>query len=498
MASTGIYEQSRHPKVSGPESGQAGNIQAVTAGAVIAFFVFSVISPAYFNLGGLSLSFSRLLLLVLIVPLFFQLMMGKAGKVMAADYLFMGYAVWVMVSLVHHHGAERFAYAGITIIEHLGAYLLGRVLIRNIADYRFLVRSFFYSLVILFPFALIELFTNRNLWSNAFSAVFSVPYKPASAYGRMGLNRVMSGFEHPILFGLYCSLGIGNFFYVYRTQLARALPMMGFATGMTFMSLSSAPLLGATAQFGLILWDQITKGKWKLFVVLSAIAYVVIDLLSNRTPVTLLIGTLTYNPWSAYMRIHIWDFGFAAVLGSPIFGIGFNDWPRPFWLTSSVDNFWLVVMMRHGLVGFAFLAGAIVLNFRAIIRAKGLSQEAAHYRTGYCLALAALIFALSTVHVWGATSSFVMFYFGAGVWFSTFAATSGTVAAEPSPALPGSQRGVPQRSSSGLVSSRPKRDPVPAVAPPPPQGLAAAPPVVARSLPRTRFKPVHRRPETPD
>ena len=389
-----------------------------TSALIIVLFMAALLPPAYFNIGGTYLSLSRVFLLFSIVPLLIRLLSGQAGRLMATDYLMMAYCCWIAITYTYHYGTARIALSGITIIEQLGAYLLGRVLIRNVTDYTIFIRTFFIALLVLSPFALFELFTGRNLWAALFDVILSVYSKPGSAYGRMGLERVMSGFEHPILYGLFCSLGMANFFYVYQPKIFKAVAMMVFAAGMTFMSLSSAPLMAVTSQTLMITWDKATKGRWVLLVVLAVFGYVTIDVLSNRTPVTIILSTLTFNPLSAWVRVSIWDYGSAAVLANPIMGIGLGDWPRPFWLTSSVDNFWLLIGMRHGIPAIALLLGAIVCHLVAILRTKHLSPTVARYRTGYVLALLCLYFTLCTVHIWGGMSSFTFFYIGAGLWFA--------------------------------------------------------------------------------
>lgn len=424
-----------------------------TSALIVALFIAVLLPPVYFSIGGTTLSFSRVFLLFAIVPLLFRLLLGRAGQLIATDYLMILYCGWIAISYTYHYGTVRIALSGITIVEQMGAYLVGRVLIRNVTDYTIFIRAFFIALIVLFPFALFELFTGRNLWAALFDPIFSVHQKPRSAYGRMGLERVLSGFEHPILFGLFCSIGIANFFYVYQPKLFNAIIIMLFTAGMTFMSLSSAPLMAVGSQTLMITWDKVTNGRWVMLTVLVVLAYVTVDSLSNRTPVTILISTLTFNPMSAWTRVSIWDYGFAAVLANPIMGIGLEDWPRPFWLTNSVDNFWLLTSMRHGIPAIALLLVALAFHLAAILRAKGLSPMLARYRTGYVLALLGLYFSLCTVHVWGGMSSFVFFYIGAGLWFSD--ATDDAVETMSAPEIP-HQRAVPsgKKASMGMPQSR--------------------------------------------
>ena len=175
------------------------------------------------------------------------------------------------------------------------------------------------------------------------------------------MNRVQGSFEHPILFGLFCALAVTNFWYLFRDNLAKRLSLTGLAIFMTLMSMSSAPLLSVITQLGMIVWEKISKANWKLLGVLSVIGYVVIDLLSNRTPVQVLISYATLNPATAANRLHIWTWGTQNVAANPIFGIGLNDWFRAPWMVSgSVDNFWLLTAMRYGLPAVIFLIIAVL------------------------------------------------------------------------------------------------------------------------------------------
>ena len=91
---------------------------------------------------------------------------------------------------------------------------------------------------------------------------------------------------------------------------------------MTFTSLSSGPLLAATLQIGIVGWGWITRNAWWALVGLAVLGYVVVDLLSNRSPVNVMISYLTFNSASAYWRLHIWNFGIQEVWRHPLFGIG--------------------------------------------------------------------------------------------------------------------------------------------------------------------------------
>ena len=195
---------------------------------------------------------------------------------------------------------------------------------------------------------------------------------------------------------------------------------------MTFTSLSSAPLLAAAVQIGIIGWGWITRNAWWVLIGMVVLGYLVIDLLSNRSPVQVLISYLTFNSGTAYWRLHIWTYGSAEVWRHPLFGIGLNDWTRPDWMgTASVDNFWLLTTMRYGLPAFLLLVAGIVANVVQIAR-QDLSDRLADFRRGHVIALVSLAITLCTASRLGRDLfAFVMFYLGAGSSNLTGAAPAG-------------------------------------------------------------------------
>ena len=389
-----------------------------SAGLLITYFLVTIL-PISKEVAGLLLSPLRIMLLILFIPYMFKIYSGKLGGNTIVDKLMMAHAFWIFVALIAVHGTSRIAFAGITMVELVGGYFLGRVLVRDAASYKYMVKLIIFVMIFLLPFALIELKTGRLVIPEILDKAFDTIHRGYSAYGRWGLERVYAVFEHPILFGLFCSVALANIFYMVKSKVFLRLVGVVFAFGMTFMSLSSAPLLSCGMQFILIAWDKISKSRWGLFMILAVGFYVLIDSLSNRTPITILIETMTFNSGTGWTRIAIFNSGIAAVQGSPFVGIGFNDWPRPHWLTSSVDNFWLLTAMRYGFVGAGFLVFAFVMHFYRIMRTPVVNEEIHRLRTGYGIALAAICFTLVTVHVWGSIGVFVMFYLGAGAWFYT-------------------------------------------------------------------------------
>lgn len=410
---------------------------------LLAFFI-ALLLPFSFTVGGLRLTPLRVFLIFSIVPLFFVLIRQESGRKTWVDLLVILHAIWVLLALAVNHGAQYIDFAGMNAIELIGGYLLGRVLIRSFADFQHFVRIHFATIIVLSPFAIVELMTGKLVIPSFFQPIFETIQRGQSAYGRLGLERVYSVFDHPILFGLFCSMVIANLLFSTRYLRGVSVP---FALGITFMSLSSAPLLSCVLQIGLTAWNLLSKGSWKTLVAIGLISFVAVDLMSNRTPFAIVAETLTFNKNSAWARINIWTFGTQSVVDNPIFGIGMNDWKRPVWLTASVDNFWLLLAMRYGLVGLSILVSAIILHFTFVSKANLLAEKARRIRRGYSIVLVATVFVLGTVHIWGSMLVFVMLYVGAGAWIYT-ASTVNDVSTE-----------IAEKGGEPLLSVDYRRDP---------------------------------------
>ena len=145
-------------------------------------------------------------------------------------------------------------------------------------------------------------------------------------------------------------------------------------------------------------------------------AFVVTDLLSDRTPFHLFVDYATFNTRNSYNRILIWEFGTADVMRSPLIGHGTDEWERPAYMSNSMDNFWLVIAYRYGLVGLALLASVFMLTlFRASMGGTAGDDEAA-IRLGYVFAVVATMVAIVSVHLWNNSYIWLMFVLGAGGW----------------------------------------------------------------------------------
>ena len=185
-----------------------------------------------------------------------------------------------------------------------------------------------------------------------------------------------------------------------------------------FTALSSGPLAGISAQFILIGWDRVFRRyryRWWGFWGLFALGYVVVDLISNRTPLIVLISYLSFNAATAYNRINIFEWGWKDGRKHPVFGNA-RGLGRDEWLSQSVDMFWLLNAMSHGLPTGALYLLAFFLIFVAVAR-RGLSDPRLRdYRMGFLGSMAGMFVAGWAVAFWNETYVLLMFLMGSGVW----------------------------------------------------------------------------------
>ena len=392
--------------------------KAATPTGILILFMATLILPVSAEIAGIRLSPVRAFLLAAFAPAVVYALSGRMGRWRVPDYIVVTFGLWMIAAIFVNEGASKLPYATVLALELVGGYLLGRLLVRNAADWKRLVKVHLWLIAIMAPFAAVELFTGIQLWAIMLDPIGDVTWRGVSSRPRMGMERVLAGFDHPILFGLFCSIAAANIFYIWRHTVMRALVGVGFVTGMTFASLSSGPLLSILVQAGLVGWNETMKGRWKLLAGLFATVWIFLSLASNRGPIILFIEKMTFSSHNAWMRVNQWEFAWAEVERNPLFGIGLGEWAHPYWMSDSIDAFWLATALRYGLAGLILLVAAFVMMARTSFRAGPLDETAARYRLGWGIGLIGLMFTLTTVHVWDAISVFVMFYLGAGGWYA--------------------------------------------------------------------------------
>lgn len=427
-------ESSREPQgKQGTSSRDLSTVQTGTGSrTLLTIFLITLVIPLQFFIGPAQLTPYRVFLIIMMFPLLAKWLSGGAGKIQGLDFVFLGFVFWVDFTFIVNHGLTRIELLVINPIETFGAFLAGRVYIRSSKDFERLTKFLVICLFIFIPVALYEGLTTTRIIAEAFDLIgkthpWAYSNANAAAEMRLGLNRAQVVFEHPILFGVFTATAFGILYYSLRSN---DKGISGYRRGWlsvaaTFLSLSTGAFLAVVAQIGLVSWDKIMGRRpnhWKILLGLVALAYVVVDLISNRTPFEVFISYAAFSAQTGYMRVIIFVYGMDNVWANPIFGLGLSNWVRPAWMYStSVDNFWLVMALRHGFPGFLLIAWTFI---GTIIRLSSLQLKdlnVRNQRTGLVVVYIGLALSLMTVHAWGAVYVYICFLLGAGSWMRDYA-----------------------------------------------------------------------------
>ena len=446
-------------RAAAPAAQRATGAQAAPEARIPRMLVALLIAlalPFTFNVGPLALSPARLVLLVVIVPLTIGWWKGTCGPKRLPDWMLIAYLAWQTISYLNWGGIAWIQYSGVLVVESFGAYLVARRYVRDEASYRGMIRVFFWMGIVLGASAVIEAITHARPLVMIFDPIFST--FPQRYELRMGMQRAQTSFEHPILSGVFIAMMLTPLFTALRTRKPWYLAVLGAFPVMcgVFFSLSTGALLAMTVQMGLVVWGTVLHAKawrWKVLAAITVVAYVGVDMLSNRTPFEVFISYATFNQGTGYHRILIFIYGMEHVWVNPIFGSVFDDWARPIWLhSSSVDNFWLAMAMRHGVPGFLLIFGFFLSVMAALIRARPASPDIRLHREAIAIMLVAAFLALCTVHVWGSTAVFFFFALGLHGWVSD-APRAGEEGEDEQDAEAGGRRGQ-VRSGAGAAATR--------------------------------------------
>ena len=346
---------------------------------VLLAFLMSLVVPGTLGLGPVNLTAYRLVLIAACIPLGLRWISGRAGPVTAVDLLFFASCVWISIALVMVHGLSRIVFVGTNFIELFGAYLVGRVLVRDAAGHRRFVRAMLLLVVVLFPFALLEFLTGTKLLQTVFGVVMSMK-ETSLPQQRLGFTRAAASFSHPIHFGLFATLVFANVYFLFwRSRAIWRLGATGFVAFTAMLAISSAALFSLVLQTAMIVWDRglaFLKSRWVIGIALGAGLLVFLLVSVQGGLFTYIVENLIFAQGAGEHRLDIYYYGMLEVLRHPLFGVGLNEWARPFWRPHpTIDSFWLMTAVRHGIPGILLLMIGIVRGMLRISTARGLDED---------------------------------------------------------------------------------------------------------------------------
>ena len=386
---------------------------------VILLFTFTLPPETSISLGSLRLSPYRVALIIMLCPAINAVLQNTKAPFSFFDGLVIFHGIWATIALCINMGvAAGIETGGIYFIETSGAYLVGRAYIKTAQDFANVIKLVFTVTATLLGFAVLESLSGFHILREPFKAVLGGA-GPHYIEPRLGLTRAFTSFEHPILYGVFAASSFAGAYYLLIGEKINksGIKILSTIVLATFFSLSGGPFTALTFQGGLITWDKLTKGiahRWSMLLGLFGFSWLILSLLSNRSPILIFISYLTFSASSAYNRVHIWNYGTAEVARHPLFGIGLNDWIRAPWMSSSMDNYWLLTTVRYGLPALLCLVLAIILIARRTPSRKGKNKLTINARKAWIITIFGFILAGLTVHFWNALMVQFFFLLGCG------------------------------------------------------------------------------------
>jgi len=379
---------------------------------LIAYLLFMII-PAefYFQLAGIRLEPYRIYLILAF--LLFLLPNLNYFNFEKRDVLLLLYTVLCCFGLIFNHGAAGLKSGGIFFLEVFVGYSVGLSVGARIGLFKSVISVVLIFFVLLIPFAILESNTGYRLFhviAGELSGSEYVEYLGDSYY-RRGVHRASTVFSHPILYAICCAVVVPFVFYFYKGA-KRYLALIGIATGL-YASMTSAAILMVISQYGLHFLRKLQrrfKNIFSIVVYLSLGAYIFLFFASNRGAVLLFISFASLNPQTAYVRYLQWQNASDDISRNFWWGIGLNDWTRPFWMPSSIDSYWLLAMLQNGVFAMVALALFFITLCKGFWKSWRLTGNTIYFM--FFTVVFSIIFAGFTVDFFDRAQLFIFFLLG--------------------------------------------------------------------------------------
>lgn len=387
--------------------------------------ILSFLCPTELSLflGSLRLPPHRIVLLI-VVPIALWKLIGNGNcRFKAFDFFFLAFGAWVLFAFSLHPGETGgIETGGSEALDSVGGYLVARAYIRTIGHFVAVLQMMAVAVIVSGLIALPEMITGRHYVHELMQAITGQTL-PLRGGMRFGLTRAYASFDHPIHLGTFCSAMFALFWYAAGSWTSR-LTRGGLIVLATFTAVSSAPILGLLLQGGMIIWDMLTRafrGRVMITVSLVVVGLMTISFMSSRSVFALIAAYMTFNPWTGYYRLLIWEHGMANIAAHPWIGLGLGEWARPEWMVSdSVDAFWLLIGLRTGLPTIIFLLTAIALLVYSAAKVARRHPDwlVKRYAKAWFISLIAFVLVGCTVHFWNVLACYFFFFLGLAGWIA--------------------------------------------------------------------------------
>jgi hypothetical protein len=364
--------------------------------------LIGLILPAWemqISIADAKFTFGRAGVMLLLLPSLVVLC-GRGRRLLISDVFAFAAAFWMLLAPVSVDGLSSLKSAGAVSVEFIAGYLAGRAFFREPAALATFVRVLKILLVTVILLAAADVVSGRWLSHDVAGALFGMP--ALNPVFRDGMIRATSTFDHPILFGTFCSLAAAILLFS-ESDVKKRFFYVGLCFVGGVLSQSSASLMTVALVLSAYGYNQLMRSvphRWTIFWVAVASAFAALFLVSNR-PLGWLITHLTLDPQTGYFRILIWDAALDQISQSPFVGNAFNLLGDGI-LDATTDSVWLVLALRFGLPIVILLALANVTALLPVRKQSGWANVAymERMRLGFSIVLVLFMFTGLTVHFW--------------------------------------------------------------------------------------------------
>ena len=390
---------------------------------------------ASFFFGERRMTVARLLFLLIAPALpfrFIQLLIQGKYRFIWSDALVPLTGLWMLIAPSVIDGFDHSVVSsGVAALEFCVPYLAARLFLSERGQAVALVRIFCIAIATVGILGILDTVSRRAFLKETIGKITGyVGIAEGDDYDNMRgfLFRALSTLEHPILLGTACFYGL--LMATTMRGMTRLYAIGGSALGMV-LAASSAPILGASIGFGVVIYEKITRNvpfRWTAATIAALIALTLIVTIPSD-PMGFLIGHLTFDAQTGWYRLLQWDCAGALVKASPIFGIGDSDeWAATCGLAKTINSVWLRTSMLYGIPGsvLIFLCYVGASSVPVGIEDTDLNLTRQERRLSFTLSvlLGVAIFIGFTVFYWGTVYVLTMFLAG-------IRAHLGALAAEP-------------------------------------------------------------------
>jgi len=383
---------------------------------IIYFLSMLVPSEMFFEVAGVRFEIYRFILIFSFF-VFAREMIEYAQREKVVKYL-LAYVAICALALFYNHGLASLESIFIHFLEVYVGFFIGMSVAADPQRFKILLKVVCIGYILLIPFAIVESqngYRILHVWAADISGNYFAGIKGSleylgDSYYRYGLHRASTVFSHPILYSVVAACTIPLVFLTFGRSWW--LWSIGLFVALV-TSVTSAGILMVIMFFGMRFLKSVSKFypsvyKHILYVVVAW--FFVVLIFSNRGPIPVLIDLMAINPETGYARYLQWEYASDDVRDNLLFGIGFKEWSRPWWMSASVDNYWLMVALRFGCVALVTIAAVYITNMVRVWKLYMVSGALSHYMFFTCLLQ--LAFAGVTVHFFDRAALYVFMMLG--------------------------------------------------------------------------------------